>query len=421
MQSIKGIKQFAILFLASSLNLAAQASALPNTPAKITAPTAPAPTQTNSNTQFAKPVIKAAPLVVPAAPNIDAKGWILMDADTGFVMAENNANTRMAPASLTKLMTMYVISAALANGHIHLDDRVTISEDAWKTGGSRMFVQVGTQVPVKDLIDGIIVASGNDACVAMAEYVGGTVDNFVAIMNQTAQQLGMKNTHFTDSTGLPDPDHYSTPYDFALLARAIIENYPEDYSLYKQQSVSWNNITQANRNRLLWLDPSVDGLKTGHTDDAGYCLVASAKREGMRLISVVMGAPSVKSRTQDSQALLNYGFRFYQTGKLANAKERVLEEKVWYGKSDKVAIGAENDLYVTAKRNEFDQIKTAVEVNKPLNAPIKQGQVVGKLVATLNGQTVAETNLIAIKDVPEAGIFSRAWDRLKLFFHRTET
>jgi D-alanyl-D-alanine carboxypeptidase (penicillin-binding protein 5/6) len=318
-------------------------------------------------------------------------------------------------------MTMYVISGALADGQIHLDDMVTISEDAWKTGGSRMFVQVGTQVPVKDLIDGIIVASGNDACVAMSEHVGGTAENFVDIMNHTAQQLGMKDTHFTDATGLPDPNHYSTPYDLALLARAIIHNYPEDYSLYKQQSVSWNNITQANRNRLLWLDPSVDGLKTGHTNDAGYCLVASAKREDMRLISVVMGAPSVKARTQDSQALLTYGFRFYKTQKLANAKERLLEEKVWYGKLDKTAIGPASDLYVTAQRNDFDQIKTEAEINKPLNAPLQQGQVVGKLVAALNGKVLAETDLIALKENPKAGIFSRAWDRFKLFFHRTET
>ena len=255
----------------------------------------------------------SAPVIIPSAPNIDAKGYVLMDVNSGYIIAEKNPDKRMAPASLTKLMTLYIIAQALKNGQIHLDDKVRISKKAWQMGGSRMFVKVGTYVPVEKLVQGIIVASGNDATLAMAQYIGGGESTFVSMMNQVASQLGMKNTHYTDSNGLPAPDHYSTPLDIAKLSRAWILNFPEYYPWFKQKWIVYDGIRQPNRNRLLWRDPSVDGMKTGHTKEAGYCLVASAKREGMRLLSVVMGAPTDSLRATESESLVKLRFsRSYQ-------------------------------------------------------------------------------------------------------------
>jgi len=281
--------------------------------------------------------------------------------------------------------------------------------------GSRMFIQVGTQVSVKDLLDGIIVASGNDASVALAEHVAGTEDVFVQLMNQNATRLGMQNTHFMDSTGMPNPDHYSTAYDLALLTRAIINDYPQDYSLYKQQWISYNNIRQPNRNRLLWRDPSVDGLKTGHTDEAGFCLVASAVRNNMRLISVVLGAASDNSRTADSQALLNWGYRFFETHKLftaGQALEAKMQPRVWFGKDKYAKLGFARDAYVTIPANQFKKLQANIVIDQRINAPVSKGQTYGNVNITLNGQPLTTIPIVALADDPKANIFSRAWDHI---------
>jgi D-alanyl-D-alanine carboxypeptidase (penicillin-binding protein 5/6) len=354
------------------------------------------------------------PKIAPTPPIIRAKGYILMDANSGYILAQQNANKRMAPASLTKLMTMYVVSVALNQNHIHLTDQVPISETAWRTGGSRMFVKVNTTVPVQDLINGIVVVSGNDASVALAEFVGGNQDSFVQLMNKTADALGMKNTHFTDATGLPDPNHFSTPYDFALLTRAIINNFPEDYKWYSQKWFSYNNIKQPNRNRLLWRDTSVDGLKTGHTDDAGFCLVASAQRDGMRLIAIIMGAPSDSIRADDAEALINYGYRNFETHKLYSTNSPLTKARVYMGENRQVGLGVAQDLYITVPKGQYDQLKADVALTDSLKAPIKKGESFGKVNVSLNGQAIASVPLVALTDVAQAGIISRIGDRFAL-------
>jgi D-alanyl-D-alanine carboxypeptidase (penicillin-binding protein 5/6) len=369
------------------------------------APITPAPAITNDK-----------PMVVPDPPEIEGTGYILVDADSGYVMAQHNANERMAPASLTKLMTMYVVSGMLKSGRISLDDEVLVSEKAWRTGGSRMFIQVGTQVPVRDLVNGIIVASGNDACVAMAEYVAGSEDTFVGLMNQAAQHLGMTNTHYSDATGLPDPDNYTTPYDQSILTRAIIQHYPEDYAWYKKKEFTYNDIKQSNRNLLLWRDTTVDGLKTGFTDDAGYCLVASAKREDMRLIAIVMGSSSTEQRSKDVQALLNYGFRFYKTNKLYDGGTALKTIPTWFGQQDSVRLGVHQDLYVTVPIGDFSKLKAKVSVEQPLKAPVVKGQAYGQIQVMLGDEIVSTQPLIALHDNPEAGFISRTIDHVKLFF-----
>lgn len=366
----------------------------------------------------AAPVAAAAPNA-PQPPNINAKAYVLMDANTGTVLAQQNMDEQMAPASLTKLMTAYVASKTLKAKQIKLEDQVTISEKAWRMQGSRMFVQVGTQVSVADLLHGIIVASGNDACVALAEHIAGTEDAFVQLMNQNAQRLGMTHTHYTDSTGMPDPNHYTSAYDQAQLTRAIVADFPEDYGWYKQQWIQYNNIRQPNRNRLLWRDPSVDGLKTGHTDDAGYCLVASAARDDMRLISVVLGAPSDAVRTNDSQALLNWGFRFFKTQKLFSAQQSIdakLQPRVYYGKTKFAELGFNRDIYATVPINKINQIKVATVIQPILEAPIKKGQQYGTATVTIGGEPLETVPVVALTNNPKGNIFSRAWDHITILF-----
>ena len=358
------------------------------------------------------------PVITPPAPQINAKGYVLMDANTGVIIAQKNMHKRMPPASLTKLMTLYVTSQAIQQGQIGLDNKVHISEKAWRTGGSRMFLKEGSDVSVQNLIHGIIVASGNDACVALSQYVGGNETTFVDMMNQTAQQLGMKNTHYVDSTGLPSPNHYSTPYDMALLTRALIKNFPEDYGWYKQKWITYNGIKQPNRNRLLWRDKSVDGLKTGHTKAAGFCLISSAKRNDMRLISIVMGAPTDAARANDSQALLNWGFRFYESHKLFDANTPLSTPRVWLGKNKTVNLGLANPLYVTIPNGSYAQLKPQLTIDTPLKAPVKQGQSYGVLNINLNGKTVASKPLVALENDPTAGFFSRTWDHIILMFKK---
>ncbi|MBW5802836.1 D-alanyl-D-alanine carboxypeptidase [Coxiella endosymbiont of Ornithodoros amblus] len=358
------------------------------------------------------------PSLLPPPPNLDVKGYVLMDADSGIIIAQKNMTQRPQPASLTKLMTLYVIFQELRSAQIHLDDKAKVSVKAWRTGGSRMFLKEGTEVPVNLLIQGIIVPSGNDACVTMSQYIGGTESSFAQVMNQTAERLGMKNSHYVDSTGLPHQNHYSTPYDMAVLTRAIINDFPEYYHYFSQKWLTYNNIKQPNRNRLLWSDRSVDGLKTGHTEKAGYCLIASAKRNNMRLISVVMGAPTDSERADDSEALLNYGFRFYQTRLLFDANTSITKKYIWMGKQKHVEFGLTQPLYVTYPVGEDKNLKVTISFAiQHLHAPILKGQSYGKINVILNGKSIKKVPLIALQDDPHAGLFSRAFDHITLFFH----
>jgi D-alanyl-D-alanine carboxypeptidase (penicillin-binding protein 5/6) len=355
----------------------------------------------------------------PPAPDLDAGSYILIDHQTGAVIAQKNADQRMQPASLTKLMTSYVVFAALRDGRIKLDDPVTISEDAWRTGGSRTFVKVGSQVPVIDLIKGMIVQSGNDATVALSERVGGTRQGFVQLMNEYAQRLGMKSSHFADVDGLPDPQHYTTARDLATVANALIRDFPEYYYIFGMKDFTWNHIKQPNRNGLLWSDPSVDGLKTGHTDEAGYCLIGSAKRNGMRLISVVLDAPKWHAREADTEALLNYGFNFFQTEKVATARAAVLKPRVYESDSGYAAVGAPADLYVTLPRGQGASVTTNAALTKTrLVAPLAAGTVVGELTVTDgNGQVVGREPLVTLEAVPAGGLLTRTMDGMRLWFH----
>ena len=375
-----------------------------------------------SAVSLANPVIpipsQPQPIITPSTPNINAQGFILMDANSGKILAEKNSDARMAPASLTKLMTMYVVSNALKNGNIHMDDKVRISEKAWRTGGSRMFVKVNDEVPVRNLLQGIVVASGNDASVAMAEYIAGTEDAFASVMNTQAQLIGMKNSHFVDSNGLPNPNHYSTPHDLALLAQAIIRNFPEDYQLYSEKWFAYNNIRQPNRNRLLWRFQYADGLKTGHTEQAGFCLVGSASKDGTRLISVVMGAPSDSARTEDSIRLLTYGFRFFETHKLYSGATPLTEARVWKGEQKKVGLGLARDFYVTMPSGQYKNIQATMQLNESIKAPVLKGETYGVLKVTLNGQVIASEPLIALTDDKKGGIWRRFSDSLNFSFNK---
>lgn len=372
---------------------------------------------------LANPIIPVAtqpqqPSFTPSAPNIDATAYIVMDATSGKILAEKSSDTRMAPASLTKLMSLYIISSALKNGQIHLDDKVRISTKAWKTEGSRMFVKVGDEVPLKDLLQGIIVASGNDATVALAEYVAGTEESFTAMMNEQAKLLGMTNSHFMDSTGLPNKDHYSSAHDLAILSQAYIKNFPEEYSMYSEKWVTYNGIRQPNRNRLLWRYQYADGLKTGHTNEAGYCLVASAKKDGMRIISVVLGSPNDNVRTEDSIRLLTYGFRFFETHKLYDASAPLVKARVWQGTHTEVPLGLSEDLYVTVPTGQYKKLQAAIALNNPIKAPIVKGQTYGTLNIMLNNQVVMSKPLIALENDAQGGMLRRASDSVKFNIHK---
>lgn len=364
------------------------------------------------------PIQPQQPTFMPAAPNINATGYILMDAASGKVLAEKNADNQIPPASLTKLMSLYIISNAIKNGQIHWDDKVRISTKAWKTEGSRMFIKAGEEISVKTLLEGIVVASGNDATVALAEYLAGTEEAFTDIMNQQAKLLGMQNTHFIDSTGLPDKQHYSTPRDLAVLTRAYIKNFPEDYTYYSEKWFSYNGVRQPNRNRLLWRFQYADGLKTGHTSEAGYCLVASAKKDGMRLIAVLMGAPSDQARTEDSIRLLTYGFRFYETHKVYDAAAPVVKARVWQGQNTETPLGVNEDFYVTIPTGQFKRLEVSVDLNNPLKAPLTKGQPYGMLNVNLNNQVVASEPLIALKNNPRGNLWRRASDSVRYTIHK---
>lgn len=354
--------------------------------------------------------------LIPAAPQIAARAYLVMDADTGYIIAADREDERFPPASLTKMMTSYVVEYEISKGNISLEDKVLVSEKAWRTGGSRMFIQEGTQVTVSDLLHGVIIQSGNDASVALAEHIAGSERAFADLMNQHARLLGMENTHFVNATGLPAEDHYSTAIDLAKLGKALINQFPQHYTLYSQKYFTYNNIRQPNRNKLLWRDDSVDGIKTGHTDAAGYCLVSSAKRDNMRLISVVMGSSSEEARAQESQKLLSYGFRFYQTHDLYAAGEVLRDEKIWSGSHDRIRLGVAEDLSVTVPRGQTDQLEASIELDKVIKAPVASGDVLGQVKITLQGEQVASVPLVALETVPEGSLFKRIWHAILLFF-----
>jgi len=363
------------------------------------------------------PAFSQAKILIPAPPELAASAWILMDANTGKVLVEHNADQQLPPASLTKMMTSYIVAAELHNGKIKEQDMVPISVTAWKMGGSKMFVREGTQVPLMDLLRGVVIQSGNDASVALAEYLAGSESAFADVMNQQAQLLGMKNTTFHNATGWPSDGHLTTARDLSLLARALIQDYPEHYDIYAEKYFEYNDIKQPNRNRLLWRDSSVDGLKTGHTEEAGFCLVASAVRNNMRLISVVMGTSSEEARARESQKLLSFGFRYYETGKVYSAGDILKENaRVWYGVEDSVNLVVPEDQYLTIPRGSKDQLEAQVVSDEDIEAPFTEGQSLGSLTISFEGEPLLETALVADRSVEEAGIFSRLWDAIKRFF-----
>ncbi|MVF23500.1 D-alanyl-D-alanine carboxypeptidase family protein [Methylocaldum sp. GT1TLB] len=355
-------------------------------------------------------------VLIPAPPEIGAKAYILADFNSGRVLAESNADERLEPASLTKIMTAYVVFRELAAGHLKLDDMVMVSEKAWRTEGSRMFAQVGAQIPVEMLLKGMIVQSGNDASVALAEHIAGDEAVFAQMMNQQAERLGMKNTHYKNSMGLPDPEHYTTARDLVILTRAMIDEFPEFYKWHAIKEFEFNGIKQHNRNRLLWRDPTVDGVKTGHTEGAGFCLVTSAVRENMRLISVVLGTKSDNDRANANQALLNYGYRFFETRPIYKANEKLSETRVWKGEDTELALGLNRDFYVTFPRGQYQNLKAGIEVNGMVVAPVKQGDKLGMVKVTFNDQTVGQQDLVALKVVNQGGFFRRTFDQARLFF-----
>ncbi|MDT8407335.1 MAG: D-alanyl-D-alanine carboxypeptidase family protein [Methylococcales bacterium] len=354
-------------------------------------------------------------LLIPASPSIAAKSHVLIDADSGKVLAENSAHQRLPPASLTKIMAVYVIFQEIKKGHLNLDEKVTISHNAWRTPGSRMFVEVNTQVRVEDLLKGVIIQSGNDASVALAEHIAGDETTFAQMMNQEAKRLGLNDTQYRNSMGLPDPEHYTTAHDLSLLTRALIRDFPEYYPWFAEKTFTYNGITQRNRNRLLWRDATVDGVKTGHTEAAGFCLVTSALRDGMRLISVVMGADSDAVRARENQNLLNYGYRFYETHKLYEAGATLSETRIWKGAQTQLAVGLAEDLFVTIPRRHYQDLKAEMTLEPLVSAPIAKGATVGQVQVTLAGEPLLTQNLVALTDVAKGNWFRQLLDSALLY------
>ena len=386
-------KTLLLILIALSLPLAAMAQR----------PTAPTP---------APP--KAMP--TPAAPSLGANSYILMDFNSGDVLVENNPDMRVEPASITKVMTSYVVFTELRGGNIKLEDLVNVSEIAWRTGGSRMFIEPNMEVTLEQLIKGMVIQSGNDASVALAEHLAGSEAAFAGLMNHYAQQLGMNNSNFMNATGLPHEEHYTTARDVALLSVALIAEFPDYYHWYSEKEYSFNNIRQHNRNNLLWRDPAVDGLKTGHTQAAGYCLAASAKRDGMRLVSVVLGSGSESSRVSESQTLFNYGFRFFETVQLYQAGQELAQGKVWKGEGEQVRLGIRDELFVTIPRGHYDDLDAQVEMRPELIAPIVEGEEVGQISVRLDDEEIVSRGLVALESINEAGFFGRTWDGMSMWF-----
>ncbi|MGC3871931.1 D-alanyl-D-alanine carboxypeptidase family protein [Halomonas sp. GXIMD04776] len=353
--------------------------------------------------------------MVPSPPGLAASSWLLMDANSGEVLVEHEADQPLPPASLTKMMTAYIVEREIDDNRISPEDQVNISENAWRTGGSRMFIKEGTQVGVEELLKGVVIQSGNDASVALAEHIAGSESAFADLMNQQAQRLGMSNSHFVNATGLPHENHYASAKDLAILAKHIIKDYPDHYDTYSEKYFTYNGIRQPNRNRLLWRDPSVDGLKTGHTEAAGYCLVASAKKDETRLIAVVMGTKSDEARAQEAQKLLSYGFRFFETFKLYDGGAVLDKPRVWGGEKDTLRLGVSEDVYLTAPQGKRDSMTARLDIQDTIKAPIEAGQRLGTLKVQLGDEVVKEQPLIALESIPEGGFFKRIWDNIVLF------
>ena len=388
-----------VLLFAALFSATAAAQTPAPTPQPVPVLTAPAPVQ----------------MPTPPPPAVQATAWLLMDDASGQILAGENVDARVEPASITKVMTSYVVAAEIANGKLKPDDEVTISENAWRGGGgatdgSTSFLPLGSKIRLGDLLQGMIVQSGNDASIALAEHVAGSEDAFAALMNSHAQRLGLSGTHFVNAHGLSAPEHYTTAHDIARLSRALIRDFPRDYASYSQKELTINGIKQYNRNTLLWKDESVDGIKTGHHSGAGYCLAASAKRGEQRLISVLMGSSGEKRRADDSHALLNWGFRFFETHSVYGANTPVAQPPLWKGETETLDLGLTEPLLVTVPRGKYEQLKAAMDVPKQLVAPIAKGQAIGTLRLSLDDKVVAERPLVALNDAPEGGFFKRISD-----------
>ncbi|GLX13392.1 D-alanyl-D-alanine carboxypeptidase [Pseudomonas straminea] len=359
---------------------------------------------------------------LPAPPQLAAKSYVLMDGASGNILVENNGDERLPPASLTKLMTAYIATLEIRNGKISEQDKVTISEHAWRTGGaasggSTMFLPVNSQATVGELLHGVIIQSGNDASIAIAEHIAGSEDAFADMMNATAERLGMKNSHFMNATGLPNPEHYSSAHDMAILARAIINEDAEHYAIYSQKEFLWNNIKQPNRNLLLWRDRTVDGLKTGHTQEAGFCLVASAVRDGARMITSVFGTDSESARAAETQKLLTYGFRFFETRTFYQKGTELAQAPVWKGQTSQVKAGLAQDLTLTLPKGQLERLQASMTLNQQITAPIAKGDVIGKVEVKMGDQVVHSADLVALEAVEEGGFFRQLWDSIRLFFY----
>jgi len=359
---------------------------------------------------------KSAIAATPASPSISASGYLLLDMHSNTVIAEKNAHLPLEPASLTKIMTAYTVFKEIKDGNLALTDKVLVSKKAWKTPGSRMFIEVDKRILVSDLIKGMIIQSGNDACVALAEHIAGDEATFANLMNVNAKKLGMTSSNFVNSTGLPDEGHKTTAADIAKVTAATIKNFPEFYKLYSQRQFTFNKIKQNNRNRLLWRDSSIDGVKTGHTEAAGYCLVASGVKENMRLISVILGTQSDKDRISQSQTLLNYGFRFFESHRLYGATDKVTDTKVWKGQRNRLNLGLTDDLYISIPRNRYKDISAQTTINTPVEAPVNLGDTLGSIRIELDGKLIAERPLVAIDAMARGGIIDVVVDSTLMLF-----
>ncbi|MEE9412864.1 MAG: D-alanyl-D-alanine carboxypeptidase family protein [Methylococcales bacterium] len=359
----------------------------------------------------AEPTAVKKPLIVPEPPPLEASSYYLLDYESGQTIASSNPDTPIPPASLTKIMTAYTAFRELADGRLTLDSPVTISKKAWRTGGSRMFLEPNKPATIEQVLKGIIIQSGNDASVAIAEHISGNEATFAQLMNQNAESLQMNNTHFTNSMGLPSPDHYSSARDLALLTSALISEFPEHYHWHSIKEYTYNNIKQRNRNNLLWRDSTVDGVKTGHTDEAGYCLVASAKRDGRRLISVVTGTKSTEARSNANQALLNYGFRFFATRTIHTAAIMLEQPRIWMGTTETLPIGLTADLNVTVPSRYVDKLTSAIEIDENITAPIEKGQKLGTIKVMFDDNMITQQHLVALQAMEEGGLMRRLYDK----------
>lgn len=356
--------------------------------------------------------------LIPSPPQVSSKASILVESNSNQVLAEKNSDKKMPPASLTKIMTIYVVSEALKNGQINLSDKVVVSKKAWKAEGSRMFLNQGSSVELEKLINGVVIASGNDATIAIAEYVAGSEESFAEMMNLTAEKLGMKNSHFVNATGLPNPEHYSTAKDLSILARAVIKDFPEEYHIYKQKWIEYNHIKQPNRNRLLWRNNKVDGIKTGHTDEAGFCLIASAQDDKMRLINVQLGSPSDSARTSSTQAMLTWGMRFYETKLIESTNHEIASIRTWGGKKQYTPVGIKEDLYVTLPRGSAAKTNIAKNIADSITAPLESQKELGEIIVTLGDNTIASTQIYSLEANERGSIWQTTTDSVSWLWHK---